>query len=115
MIISQLRTEHIRCNKYLFKIGKHITPACDCDDESTQDVYHILTKCKHNDDVRKEAEDKMGVGVCIAGVLYVQEGVEWGVKLWRQFVNKSRERKWEQEEEQRKDEVKLIGYGGLES
>jgi hypothetical protein len=108
--------EHINCNKYLFRIGKHPTPACECDGDSIQDVYHILTKCKLARDVREELRKKMEMKPCIASLLYTRKGVEWGVKLWRNFCKVSKERKWEKEQEERLERERegRMGFGELE-
>jgi hypothetical protein len=51
-----------------------------------------LAKCELTHEVREEAEEKMGVGACIAGLLYTQEGGKGGgVKPWKEFVRQSRE------------------------
>jgi hypothetical protein len=48
----------------------------------------------------KEAEKELGIGAWIAGLLYTQEGVKWGVEVWKGFARKSRERMHKKAEEE---------------
>lgn len=53
-----MRANHYNLNESLFRKGYIETDRCDCGNE-TQDIYHILYRCRNYDEVRIRMSNRM--------------------------------------------------------
>lgn len=85
VLLSRLRTGHVRVGHYLHRIGKRPTKECQCG-APDQTVQHVLLNCPLTHDTRREARSSLHTkNPTMLTLLYEEEGIAAAVKIWGEF------------------------------
>lgn len=114
ILISRLRTGHVRINQYLERISKAVTDMCECGVEE-QTVEHILVRCALTEEAREKSTAKLGGKMDLRMLLYSQEGLEETVRIWSEFEQARKEIKERQRESEKEGgKERWWGWGEVE-
>lgn len=85
VLVSRLRTGHIRCGAYLHRIGTQPSAQCQCGAEKP-DVPHILPRCRLTHESRMKAQKELAnPNISTSLLLYDLAGVAAVVGIWKEF------------------------------
>lgn len=110
VLISRLRTGHIRINQYLKRIGKIEDATCECEIEE-QTVEHVMIRCALAEEARYISISKLKGELDLKTLLYSQEGIEEAARIWNEFDKARRGLRRGKDEEDREMEW---GWGDLD-